>query len=233
MFNKTFNKTLNKTLKQLSIFSMGLGIAFTLTQTVYAENASEIISFHNKTPDSNELLNAFMKNTKHNKDSVERMAENGSSQQPVRFRGISFKKTSSGSSNYNLQKKPEEAANSQTCMAGSQSVAVSINFQTNSKNINNSDAKLLGNIAQAMNSPQLTNCYFVVEGHTDAKGNDYYNLWLSQERAREVKNQLDNHQVAGRRLVVVGKGESQLFNNKQPLARENRRVVFRVINAVN
>ena len=86
-----FNKTFNKTLKQLSIFSMGLGIAFTLTQTVYAENASEIISFHNKTPDSNELLNAFMKNTKHNKDSVERMAENGSSQQPVRFRGSRFR----------------------------------------------------------------------------------------------------------------------------------------------
>ena len=215
---------LNKKLKQFLIGSMSLSIALTLTQAVNAENGSQTISFQDKNPNSNELLNAFLAN---NKQSV------APAQPKVKFRGISFKKKAPAPQEKPVTQGNNETSSAKTCQAGSQSVAVSINFQSNSSSIRESDSQLIKNIAQAMNSPQLANCFFVVEGHTDAKGNDYYNLWLSQERAREVKNQLAALQVTGRRLVEVGKGESQLFNDNKPLAAENRRVEFRVINSTN
>jgi len=118
-----------------------------------------------------------------------------------------------------------------TCMAGAQSVAVNIRFQSNSSSIKSQDDQMLRKIAQAMNTPQLQKCFFVIEGHTDAVGEAYYNLWLSQKRAGSVKNQLRQYNVSNDRMIVVGKGEDELLNYNNPNASENRRVVFRVINS--
>jgi outer membrane protein OmpA-like peptidoglycan-associated protein len=114
------------------------------------------------------------------------------------------------------------------CLAKKQSVAVNIIFKAGSSEINN--PYLLNNIAKALNSPQLKNCYFVIEGHTDAIGNDYYNLWLSQKRAEQVKHYLKQYRVDEERLIVVGKGEDELLSSFAPSAAENRRVVFKVLN---
>jgi hypothetical protein len=114
------------------------------------------------------------------------------------------------------------------CMARAKSVALKINFRHNSKNIQN-PADIV-DIADSMNSDQLADCYFIVEGHTDALGNDYYNLWLSQKRAEEVKQYLSRNNVDEDRLIVVGKGEDELINQSIPNAAENRRVVFKVVN---
>jgi outer membrane protein OmpA-like peptidoglycan-associated protein len=49
-----------------------------------------------------------------------------------------------------------------------------------------------------------------VEGHTDAKGEDAYNLALSQRRAEAVANWLRSQpDLNGRSFTVVGRGESK------------------------
>lgn len=178
------------------------------------------ISFQDHEPSSDELINAFM----------------GSNPAPkVKYRGISLKKNTpkpvekpmqEEQQSFNQQISANDSANA--CLAEKQSVAVNITFKPNSSNV--SDTDLVKSIAKAMNSSQLSNCYFIIEGHTDAIGNDYYNLWLSQKRAGTVKHFLSQYNVSDDRLVVVGKGEAELVNSKIPDAAENRRVVLKIIN---
>ena len=49
----------------------------------------------------------------------------------------------------------------------------------------------------------------VVTGHTDAKGDDAYNLTLSRKRAQVVADWLAGQGITGSRLTVVGKGEAE------------------------
>jgi len=49
----------------------------------------------------------------------------------------------------------------------------------------------------------------LVEGHTDDRGTEEYNVTLSENRARSVFNLLTRQGVAGRRITVIGYGESQ------------------------
>jgi outer membrane protein OmpA-like peptidoglycan-associated protein len=70
-----------------------------------------------------------------------------------------------------------------------------------------------------------------IQGHTDERGNDAYNLDLSDRRAAAVKTYLEGKGVAGNRLTSQGYGETQ------PLVREsnekawakNRRVAFLIL----
>jgi outer membrane protein OmpA-like peptidoglycan-associated protein len=70
-----------------------------------------------------------------------------------------------------------------------------------------------------------------IQGHTDERGNDAYNLDLSDRRAAAVKTYLEGQGVDGKRLTSQGYGETQ------PLVREsnekawakNRRVAFLIL----
>lgn len=67
-----------------------------------------------------------------------------------------------------------------------------------------------------------------IEGHTDAKGADRYNLVLSERRARAVKEYLVRvHGIEEKRLATVGLGKYRPIEGLDPLAAENRRVQFR------
>ena len=70
-----------------------------------------------------------------------------------------------------------------------------------------------------------------VQGHTDDKGNDAYNLKLSQARTESVMAYLVKKGVAASRLTAVGYGEAQpVVPNKDTASRaENRRVVFKIL----
>jgi outer membrane protein OmpA-like peptidoglycan-associated protein len=75
-----------------------------------------------------------------------------------------------------------------------------------------------------------------VQGHTDSKGSDEYNLKLSQRRADEAKDYLEAKGVAKERVLTKALGKSQpiLPNEKDgqddPEARaQNRRVEFKII----
>jgi len=68
----------------------------------------------------------------------------------------------------------------------------------------------------------------VIEGHTDAMGDEHYNESLSQRRAQSVRRYLVAvHGIDATRLQAVGLGESAPLPGSDPNAAENRRVQFR------
>ncbi len=66
----------------------------------------------------------------------------------------------------------------------------------------------------------------VVEGHTDAKGSDAYNMKLSERRAKAVETYLvQKHRIAVSRIRAVGRGEAEPLT-ANPFDQTNRRVQF-------
>lgn len=108
------------------------------------------------------------------------------------------------------------------------SLSLLIQFDFNSAKIKPESQQALSNLAQALQSKELQDAKFAVEGHTDAKGRDDYNLKLSQQRADAVRTYLASKGVVDSRLQAVGKGATELANAADPQAAENRRV--RIVN---
>lgn len=108
------------------------------------------------------------------------------------------------------------------------SLSLQIQFDFNSARVSPVSQQALKNLAKALQSPELTSSKFLIEGHTDAKGKDDYNLKLSQLRADAVRQYLMAQSVDGERLRAEGKGSQELANAADPFAAENRRV--RVVN---
>ena len=113
-------------------------------------------------------------------------------------------------------------------LASRPSLSLLIQFDFNSATIRLESQPALANLSQALQSAELLDSKFAVEGHTDAKGRADYNLKLSQQRALAVRDFLKSQGVAEERLVAAGKGSSELANRDQPFAAENRRV--RIVN---
>jgi outer membrane protein OmpA-like peptidoglycan-associated protein len=67
----------------------------------------------------------------------------------------------------------------------------------------------------------------VVEGHTDARGGDEYNVELSEARAQSVKDFLTGLGVAEERLSSVGLGKTKPRTGDE-MDPENRRVELRI-----
>lgn len=104
------------------------------------------------------------------------------------------------------------------------SLSLSIQFDFDSSRIRPESMAPLSNLAAALASDALLRSRFVIEGHTDAKGNGDYNRKLSDARAKAVKDLLVSKGIAPERLDAVGKGSSEPVNPQTPLAAENRRV---------
>lgn len=71
----------------------------------------------------------------------------------------------------------------------------------------------------------------IIEGHTDSKGADDYNMDLSQRRANQVKKWLiEKYQFKASQLEPVGKGEKSpvATNNTETGRQQNRRVEFKI-----
>lgn len=77
--------------------------------------------------------------------------------------------------------------------------------------------------------PEITR--IEVQGHTDTKGTDVYNMDLSQRRADAVRQYLMNRGVAGERLVAIGYGATRpIATNETEGGRgKNRRVQFEIV----
>ena len=108
------------------------------------------------------------------------------------------------------------------------SLSLMVQFDFNSSKVKPESQQALSNLAQALQSKELQDAKFAVEGHTDVKGGADYNLKLSQQRADSVRAFLVNNGVQGTRLAAVGKGATELANPADPQAAENRRV--RIVN---
>lgn len=70
----------------------------------------------------------------------------------------------------------------------------------------------------------------IVEGHTDSRGRESYNQWLSERRSRAVADFLVSKGLDPNRIQVVGYGQSRpIATNKTPEGREqNRRVELHI-----
>jgi OOP family OmpA-OmpF porin len=68
----------------------------------------------------------------------------------------------------------------------------------------------------------------LIEGHTDSKGSDAYNLSLSDRRAKSVYDYLTSRGVDPARLSSIGKGESMPIadNETEEGRQQNRRVML-------
>ena len=107
----------------------------------------------------------------------------------------------------------------------------------------NSDELLEENLVAIRKVEEVlqTNPNLVIEigCHSDSRGDDNYNLELSQKRANAIANYLIEKGVDVNRLVAKGYGESQLLNecsngikcsNEKHL--ENRRIIITVIGVI-
>ena len=102
-----------------------------------------------------------------------------------------------------------------------------IQFQFNSAELTPESKAFLDKIGAAMMLPKVQSLSFEVQGHTDAKGGDAYNMALSKRRAESVKEYLvEHHKIDAKRLKAVGKGKTDLLDKEDPESAANRRVVF-------
>jgi len=105
-----------------------------------------------------------------------------------------------------------------------------ITFKFNSSELSNDAKRLLDKIGAALKSERVKDFSFDIEGHTDAKGSDAYNMALSKRRAESAKEYLvATLGINAQRLVVVPRGKTDLLYPDDPENAKNRRVVFRGI----
>ncbi|MCB9730179.1 MAG: OmpA family protein [Deltaproteobacteria bacterium] len=105
-----------------------------------------------------------------------------------------------------------------------------VHFDTAKATIKKRSHKLLAEVATMLQgNPQIT--LVRVEGHTDDRGNDDYNMQLSRDRAAAVKTFLVEQGVDATRLVTEGYGETApVASNRSSSGRaKNRRVEFVIL----
>lgn len=125
---------------------------------------------------------------------------------------------------------PDEGASKVRVTADRIDILERVYFDTNKDTIQARSFGVLEQVATVLKSrPAITRVR--VEGHTDDRGNDTYNLDLSQRRAAAVRQFLIDRGVEAERLVARGYGESHpVGDNKTADGRDmNRRVEFHII----
>lgn len=120
--------------------------------------------------------------------------------------------------------KPDWALPPKTARSG---IGMSIQFAYNSAEIMSESFPYLDQIGLMLKMEKLSNAKLLIEGYTDASGSVEHNKLLSEERARAVDNYLiSKYDISPNRLIISGKGESRLLNEKDPMDPLNRRVEF-------
>jgi OOP family OmpA-OmpF porin len=108
-----------------------------------------------------------------------------------------------------------------------------VNFESNRAQLTPNAETILNGVAETLiSSPGFT---VELQGHTDSKGSDSYNMNLSQNRAKSVKNYLVSSGVASNRLTARGYGEEQpvASNDSSDGRALNRRVELKVLDDGN
>jgi outer membrane protein OmpA-like peptidoglycan-associated protein len=98
-----------------------------------------------------------------------------------------------------------------------------ITFELGSDRLSSQAQENLSEFAKALTGNSLANAQFNIEGHTDARGSDGFNLNLSNRRAESVVRYLESLGVSRDRLQAQGYGESRPRVD-DPFAAINRRV---------
>jgi OOP family OmpA-OmpF porin len=102
-----------------------------------------------------------------------------------------------------------------------------ITFISDSAELMPSAKAALDVVARALRSEKLAAANFRIEGHADPRGGEEHNMDLSTRRAESVVSYLvQQHGIPAERLQPVGKGASELLNQANKAAPENRRVTI-------
>lgn len=110
-----------------------------------------------------------------------------------------------------------------------------INFETNSFDLDMKSKSLILKLGAFLASnPDLYEKVYI-EGHTDARGSDYYNNVLSVRRANSVYEELQTVSLPKNRLFFNGAGKSKPLDPSENLEAyaQNRRVDLKFINVTN
>ena len=101
-------------------------------------------------------------------------------------------------------------------------------FQQGKADLSESAKFVLHDLAKVLEkNPELR---LRLEGHTSAEGDAAFNQKLSEARAQAAVAFLVEHEgINASRLEAVGKGSSELKNTEDPMASENRRTEFIVL----
>jgi len=102
-----------------------------------------------------------------------------------------------------------------------------VTFELRSDSLTPEAKRNLDEFIKALGDPALESRRFFVDGHTDARGGDDYNIRLSQRRAESVAAYLAGHGVETARLTALGHGKSQP-KTADPMDGANRRVETRL-----
>lgn len=112
-------------------------------------------------------------------------------------------------------------------------LAASIYFDTNSDRIKSISFTTIDKIINLMK--KVPDVKFIIEGHTDNRNSDSYNLYLSQRRAASVRKYMVKQGIPNERLESKGYGESRpKFSNDKAGGRQlNRRVEIKPTGSVD
>ncbi len=99
-------------------------------------------------------------------------------------------------------------------------------FEFNKADLNPASTKSVEELANVLKKYPDTDV--LIEGHTDSKGSDNYNMSLSEKRAQTVSSYLRGKDIAASRMRTVGYGEKQpvASNDTDDGRTQNRRVTF-------
>ena len=104
-------------------------------------------------------------------------------------------------------------------------IGLDIKFKLNSAELTEDAKAQVKQLAEAMQSEQLSKYHFLVEGHTDSTGRADHNMALSKRRAEAVKDYLVTaYGVPRNRLEAIGRGQTMPINASDPANPANRRV---------
>jgi OOP family OmpA-OmpF porin len=103
-----------------------------------------------------------------------------------------------------------------------------IAFETDSATLERESTLMLDELAAI--AGRCPDTRIQVAGHTDARGSDEFNLWLSQARAESVTSYLASKGIDATRLSAIGYGASQPIADNVTAAglARNRRIEFRL-----
>jgi len=108
-----------------------------------------------------------------------------------------------------------------------------LNFQFGKAEIKKESLPYLDKLVETL--LKAKNWTLEIQGHTDDKGSDQFNLKLSQNRADEVKKYLVSKGVSADTITATGFGESQpiMPNTSDENREKNRRVEFKIMKPNN
>ena len=110
------------------------------------------------------------------------------------------------------------------------SIAFRAEFKFDSYELTPEAKKVIDKVAGVLKDKLMRDKVIEIEGHTDARGDNAYNMVLSEKRAIAVTEYLvTRHQIDPSHLKSVGRGKTELYDPAHPDAGINRRVEFKNI----